>query len=87
MLRCGSYPNRPTTNKLPGGGGWGDEGVQMADSGLTSGDQDITLITLPIQISLMRVCKELYKIMGPSFSFTCALLAVLPKATSLALVV
>ena len=59
----------------------------MADFGLTSGDQDITLIILPIQISLMRVCKELYKIMGPSLSFTCALLAVLPKATSLALVV
>ena len=50
----------------------------MADFGLTSGDQDITLIILPIQISLMRVCKELYKIMGLSFSFTCALLAVLP---------
>ena len=27
--------NRPKTNKLPGGERWGDEGVQMADFGLT----------------------------------------------------
>ena len=36
-----------------------DEGLQMADFGLTQGDHDIKLIILLMQISLMLVCKQM----------------------------